>query len=156
MTDALKYKFFYIPAIDSLAEGEALTKFCANRKILAVEKHFVSCGRDSAWAFCVQYLDSGDTGEPSRKNKVDYKEVLDGPDFDLYSRLRSLRKVIAEAEGVPLYSVFTNEQMAAMVTDRAASLADLARIPGVGQSRLDRFGARFLEILRTRTTEAAE
>ena len=44
--------------------------------------------------------------------KIDYKAVLSEGAFAVFSLLRDLRKTLAEAEGVPIYAVFTNEQLA--------------------------------------------
>jgi hypothetical protein len=60
---------------------------------------------------------------------VDYKEVLNEADFAVFSRLRDLRKVIAEKEAVPAYAIFTNEQLAAMVTGKVDRLCQAE--PGV-------------------------
>ena len=58
-----------------------------------------------------------------------------------------LRKELADAEGAPLYNLFTNEQMAEMVTRRVTSAAQLRQIPGVGEARVDKYGAAFLACL---------
>ena len=46
---------------------------------------------------------------------MDYKEILKSEDFAVFARLRDLRKEIAQAEAVPVYTVFTNEQLAQLV-----------------------------------------
>jgi len=55
---------------------------------------------------------------------------------------------VAQAEGVPLYAVFTNEQLAAIVQQRVESLAALGEIEGIGPARLERYGAGVLERLQ--------
>ena len=50
----------------------------------------------------------------SKTGRIDYKEVLDEKTFALFSKLREKRKVLAEKDAVPVYSVFTNEQLAQM------------------------------------------
>ena len=57
----------------------------------------------------------------ARRGKVDFKEVLSDPEFAVFARLRALRKERADAEGVPAYALFTNEQLAEMVQRRGAS-----------------------------------
>jgi len=79
---------------------------------------------------------------------VDYKEVLNEVDFAVFARLRELRKTLAEKEAVPPYAVFTNEQLAAMVTQKSDSLTALGQIEGVGASRLEKYGPAFLEFLK--------
>ena len=63
---------------------------------------------------------------------------------------------IAEAEGVPVYAIFTNEQLAAMVQRKATTAAGLAAIEGVGQARLEKHGPRLLAILAVLPTPSAQ
>ena len=79
--------------------------------------------------------------------KVDYRDVLSADDFSLYSRLRDVRKQIADAEGVPVYAVFTNAQLAEMITRRLTSATGLAEIDGIGKARLDKHAAQFVPLL---------
>ena len=80
--------------------------------------------------------------------KIDYKEVLNEVDFAVFARLRDLRKAISDKEAIPAYSIFTNEQLAAMVTGKVDSLTAMNAIPGVGAARLDKYGAAFLAALK--------
>jgi HRDC domain len=50
--------------------------------------------------------------------------------------LRSLRKELAQTEAVPVYTLFTNEQLAQMVQRRYQSKSDLGQIEGVGDGAL--------------------
>lgn len=58
--------------------------------------------------------------------------------FLAFARLRALRKERAEAEGVPAYALFTNEQLADMVRRRVTSAAVLQDIPGIGEARVEK------------------
>lgn len=79
--------------------------------------------------------------------RVDYRESMTPQNFATYCRLRDERKRIAEAEGVPVYTVFSNAQLAAMVERKAASTRELAEIEGVGAARVEKYGARMVEVL---------
>ena len=65
--------------------------------------------------------------------KTDYKEILSEPDFAIFAKLRDVRKAIAQSEAVPVYTIFTNEQLAQMVTSKATTRAALAKIDGLGR-----------------------
>lgn len=146
----MQLKLFIVPVKNiAAAEGE-MNGFLRSHRVLAVKKEFVSDGENSFWTFCVEYLESGPAGSPppgGRLPKVDYKEVLKPEEFEVFSRLRDWRKGVAEAEGVPVYVVFTNEQLAEMVKKRAGSKAALKEIEGVGDARLEKYGAAVLERL---------
>jgi ATP-dependent DNA helicase RecQ len=71
-----------------------------------------------------------------------------GPDDEgLWQRLRALRLEIAREQGVPPYVIFHDTTLLAMVRDRPAALDDMAAIPGIGASKLRRYGDRFLAAL---------
>jgi superfamily II DNA helicase RecQ len=141
-------RFFTIPIQDSGEASGELNKFLSSHRVLSIERHFVADGVNSAWALCVNYVSSADRPVTERLGgRIDYREVLSNSDFMLYSKLRALRKALAEKDGVPPYALFTNEQLAEMVRRRATSMQSLEQISGVGPARTKTYGAAFLEIL---------
>lgn len=148
----MPYEFIQVPANGQGSAKEELNKLLRAGRIASVRKEFVAHGEDSFWAFCVEYLDGPlSAGKPGAGPKVDYKEVLSPEDFAVFSKLRDLRKAIAEKEAIPAYSIFTNEQLAAMVTGKIDSLAGLGKIPGIGEARVGKYGAAFLAVLKGKT-----
>ena len=146
----MPFEFSRIPVNGQGSAKEELNRLLRCGRIASVRKEFVANGEGSFWAFCVEYLDGSLGVEKGRGNagpKIDYKEVLNEADFAVFARLRDLRKAISEKEAIPAYSIFTNEQLAAMVTGKVDSLADLGTIPGVGAARLEKYGAAFLASL---------
>jgi superfamily II DNA helicase RecQ len=139
--------------LDGEEESQELNRFLATNRVLMVERHFVSDGSSSVWAICVSYLDRSGRPAPELGKRVDYREVLSESDFAIYAKLRSLRKSMAEKDGLPAYTLFTNEQLAAMVQQRVTSLRALEEIQGIGPARVKKYGAAFLEILETMVPE---
>ena len=153
----MQLSFFTVPIHDAEAASAELNRFLSGHRILAIDRQFIPEGANSTWAICVSF-DEGGTGAGAvprgiigKRGKVDFKDVLSDPEFAVFARLRALRKDRAEAEGVPAYAVFTNEQLAEMVQRRVTSAAALREIPGVGAARAEKYGPAFLHVL----TEAA-
>lgn len=147
----MRFRFFSVPVHDPDPAADELNRFLAGHRILAVEKHFVADGANSAWAICVGFDDPGAAlprAAQARRGKVDFKDVLSEAEFAVFARLRALRKERAEAEGVPAYALFTNEQLAEMVQRRVTSAGALRDIPGVGEARAEKYGPGFLRILQ--------
>jgi ATP-dependent DNA helicase RecQ len=71
-----------------------------------------------------------------------------GADPELFERLRTLRRSLADAEGVPAYIVFSDAVLARMAAARPTSEGELLAISGVGPAKLARYGAAFLRALR--------
>ena len=63
---------------------------------------------------------------------------------DLFRILKTLRKEIADQEGVPPYVVFTDATLEAMAENRPAWKDELKEIPGIGDYKLKKYGAAFL------------
>lgn len=77
------------------------------------------------------------------------REILPPQEFVLFAKLRELRKQMAQAESVPVYTIFTNEQLAEMARRRVRTKSDLEGIAGVGDARVSKYGQQFLAALQS-------
>jgi ATP-dependent DNA helicase RecQ len=73
---------------------------------------------------------------------------LDSSAERLWERLRAWRAAIAKEHGVPAYVVFHDATLAELASVRPQSGTALGQISGVGQRKLERYGAALLELLR--------
>lgn len=65
----------------------------------------------------------------------------------LWDALREHRKQLAAEQGVPAYVIFHDATLAAMVERAPQTLEQLARISGVGERKLEAYGASFLQVI---------
>lgn len=74
------------------------------------------------------------------------KSKLDQRNYDraLFAKLKHLRKSIAEQDDVPPFVVFSDATLADMAERLPDSSADFLQVNGVGQTKLERYGDRFL------------
>ncbi|QQZ30680.1 hypothetical protein HMY34_19035 [Thiothrix subterranea] len=156
----MKLKFFSVNALDPEADQDNLDSFCNSHRLVSVDKRFVENGEFCFWSVCVVYLEvSASPAKPTaalnKRAQVDYRETLNEQDFAAYSKLRELRKALADSDGVPIYAVFTNAQLADMVTNRATSLTALGEINGIGSAKLDKYGKHFTKLLQNTLTDEA-
>ncbi|MEK7677766.1 MAG: HRDC domain-containing protein [Verrucomicrobiota bacterium] len=148
--------FHWIPARHGQSAQAELNAALHSLRVVSVEKHFCPHPPDPGWAVCVEYVDSVSgtaTTRPSGAKTVDYREVLDPETFAVFAALRELRKKIAAEEGVPIYAIMTNEQLAAVAQRRCQSLSDLESLEGLGPARARKHGPRFLETVRQSVAE---
>ncbi|MCK9296691.1 MAG: HRDC domain-containing protein [Desulfobulbaceae bacterium] len=150
----LQYKFFSIAARGNPEDEGELNRFLRHNRILTIHRGFVQDGENSYWSLAVEYLGGADraagqqTPGRSGKERVDYKEVLSPEDFALFARLREWRKDKADEAGVPVYTIFTNEQLAQIAARRILSKTGLREIEGVGESRIKKYGDAVLQIMQ--------
>ena len=78
---------------------------------------------------------------PQRQSVANY-------DKDLFSRLRFLRKQIADKENIPPYIVFNDATLQEMAQYMPTSNIEMLQINGVGSIKLERFGQPFMVLIQ--------
>lgn len=136
----LQYASFYLPLQSVSAEQEELNRFLRGHRIIQTWKEFVTASGPPGWAILVEYMEADKTGNIP-PGKIDYKEVLSETDFALFCRLRDARKIQAEKHGLPVYAVFTNEQLAEIARRKPCTPADIMKIDGIGAGKAEKFAA---------------
>ena len=132
------------------SEQEALNRFLRAHRIVQTRKELVSTDSISQWAILVEYLDSPEKNSSEQaKGKVDYKDILNTEDFSLFSKLREVRKKLAEENGLPVYAVCTNEQLAEIAKLKPINLTECLKIDGIGQGKADKFVPALLECIKS-------
>jgi ATP-dependent DNA helicase RecQ len=84
---------------------------------------------------------------PKRAAQAERRSVLSGSDDALFEALRAERTAIARSLSVPPYVVFPDTTLIAFATERPRTHKELLGISGVGQSKLERYGDAFLEVI---------
>jgi ATP-dependent DNA helicase RecQ len=75
--------------------------------------------------------------------------AADNPaDNPLFDALRTRRRELAQAAGVPPYVIFHDSVLRDMAARRPTSRAELAVLSGIGARKLDAYGDAFLEVIR--------
>ncbi len=84
-----------------------------------------------------------------RKSKQTQRATTDlsGADLDLFETLQAKRTELAKAQGVPSYVIFNNATLVQMAEEKPRDLEQMMEISGVGETKLERYGEVFLEIV---------
>jgi len=88
---------------------------------------------------------------PRMKEKMKRKSraasALEATDQELFEALRQLRKELAQEQGVPPYVIFGDATLVQMSQKKPASDTEMLEITGVGEKKLERYGAEFLHAI---------
>ena len=86
--------------------------------------------------------------KPSSRNGARAGAIDLPPDAnDRFERLRTWRAATAREQGVPAYVVFHDATLREIATRHPSTLVELASVTGVGETKLDRYGAGVLRSL---------
>ena len=89
-----------------------------------------------------------DSSEPRLKKSVStHSNGVSQQDSNLWDALRECRKALAEEHGIPPYMVFHDATLMEMMETHPRSEAELLGVNGVGESKLEKFGAAFLTVI---------
>jgi superfamily II DNA helicase RecQ len=144
---SIQYAFYIVPIKRNNGEDPELNSFLRSTKIIHIHREFINQGENSYWSFAVEYLHANKQEERGSKSKVDYKEILSPEDFILYCKLRDWRKKASEEEAIPVYNIFTNEQLAKIAAKRVMSKSDLQSVEGVGESKVKKYANSVISLI---------
>ncbi|MBN9000852.1 MAG: DNA helicase RecQ [Rhizobiales bacterium] len=68
-------------------------------------------------------------------------------DRDLFEALRRKRTELARAQNVPPYVIFHDKTLIELAATRPASRTAMAKLPGIGDAKLERYGEAFLTVI---------
>ena len=84
----------------------------------------------------------------AKKPRAAADRTVSDEDRELWEALRDCRRALAAEQGVPPYVIFHDTTLAEMARTRPADREALLAVSGVGQAKLERYGERFLEVIR--------
>ena len=83
--------------------------------------------------------------ERTKKSREPFAGANDDP---LWLALKAKRTELAREHGVPPYVIFHDSTLLEILNQRPTTLNEMAQVSGVGQAKLERYGAAFLQVLR--------
>jgi len=90
-----------------------------------------------------------DAAQPSPPRRAPREEAPPSGSGDpLFEALRAWRRGVAQAQSVPAYVVADDRTLAAIAARRPRSKDDLLEVPGMGRSRVERYGSDILRLVR--------
>ena len=156
---ALQLKFFLVPVGDIEQAESQINRFLRSVRVVHLQREFVAQAQNSFWSVAVEYLVDGiphgaDKEGGDKKSRVDYRDVLSPEAFALFAKLRQWRKERAAQEALPVFTIFTNEQLAIIAEKKIATKAALQQIDGIGDARIAKYADDVIRIVtETKTGE---
>jgi DNA helicase-2/ATP-dependent DNA helicase PcrA len=142
----LEFDAVFLPRVE---ERELPIKLAKTDAEIAEERRLLYVGMTRA----KRHLALTWSGRPSRflaelgvETRVVHRREAE-PDDPLYAALKRWRFERATADAKPAYVVFHNTTLAEIAARRPRDLGELGAVPGVGPTKLERYGAEVLEVL---------
>ena len=85
--------------------------------------------------------------EPAERAAGAERATLAPEHRGLFDALRAHRRELAKAQGVPPYVIFHDTTLEAMAEQQPRTRDEFAALPGVGEKKLERYAAAFIEVI---------
>ncbi len=119
-------------------------------EVLSVVEHFFHFGGVPQLLLVVHHrqVDGGQNRIRSRRGaRPSPAETLGPEELERYEALRTWRRGRAEADGVPVFVICNNRQLAAIASLRPTTKQALRQVEGIGERKAGRYGAAILAIV---------
>jgi len=155
--DRWKQEFFiremtdYREQMRARQQLEEMTRFCelttCRRKFLLA--YFGEVWPEDKCSACDVCLPARIAPSMEKTSGTASKAAKSGEEFDseLFEELRSLRRRLAEQQGVPPYVIFGDRTLQEMCRRFPQRLESMAGIFGVGREKLSKYGSEFMEVI---------
>jgi ATP-dependent DNA helicase RecQ len=144
---------------------EPVRDFIADKAVASISDHFFVKDEAPYLVLVVRYRlaaalappppPAADSATPRQRDES-WRKLVDPADWPLFNTLRDWRGERARREGIPSYVICNNRQLAAVVSARPATLAELGHLEGFGDAKLKKYGAELLAIVKKAGPRPAE
>lgn len=140
------------PAREAFDDGE-LRDFIKDKEIVSCDSSFFSRNGQQYLSLVVAYHVSETepevSAETTRKTgkTAAWRSMVSDADMPLFNAMRDWRNERAKKEGIPVYVISNNTELAHIVTEKPKSLNALRAIPGIGKAKTERYGSDILKAL---------
>ena len=121
---------------------ELLNKIVLNKQIKGYKAEFFQDGGEKYWTVFIEY-------DPvlEKASKKDTLKLTE-PQKLLFERLRHWRKERAEKEGIPVFLVGTNKELAEIAGVAPKNLEALRDVKGFGKAKISKYGKEIIDIIK--------
>lgn len=148
----MRCKIFSVPleSETALDRERKLNDFLGSTNVKRVFASIANQPEGPIWSVLFFYEEGAEVTQKIPANPgapMDYGSPLTGEQVKWMIALKKWRADQAASEGVPLYMVAQNRWLEEIVRMPARALDDLVKVQGLGEWRVQKYGAKILEVL---------
>jgi superfamily II DNA helicase RecQ len=145
----LKLKVFTLRFSGSTGgfDDRPLQEFIADKEVIEFSEHFFVHENTPCLTILIAYRSLESLESPRVLRQTDPRLEFDGVEKEAYDALRAWRAAAAKMEGIPVYMIANNKQLAKMIRLKPASREALGKVEGIGEAKIAKYGDQILEVL---------
>jgi ATP-dependent DNA helicase RecQ len=128
-------------------DDQPLQEFIADKEVIEFSEHFFMHEKIPYLTVLLAYRLITDDERRKRIRRVDPRMDLDDQEKAVYDALRTWRATRARQEGIPPYMIANNKQLAKMIKLGATTKSALAKVDGIGDVKIVKYGDEILQTI---------
>jgi superfamily II DNA helicase RecQ len=125
-----------------LFNDEPLSRFLLSRKLVSMKKEFFTAEGKPYWSVFVEYDEILPPASPQLPQNLNEWQRM------LLQRLKEWRKQKAEENGIPVYVIASNTELAGVVLAAPESLEMLKSVRGFGKHKVEKYGQEIIALIK--------
>lgn len=131
--------------LSAYSSTEDMNSFLRSHKIIDVKKELIVQNDIYYWSFLITYIgDNIVSNDFEKKEKIDYKNVLEAEQFNRFAKMRTVRKQLSLQFAAPAYAIFTDAELAELAKLDELTLSVMQKVNGIGKKKIEKYGEDFL------------
>lgn len=141
----MQLKIFTIPLFGNDGCLDDVNSFLRSHKIVDIRKELIVQNGINYWSFLITYIgDNIVSNDFEKKEKIDYKNVLEAEQFNRFAKMRTVRKQLSLQFAAPAYAIFTDAELAELAKLDELTLSVMQKVNGIGKKKIEKYGEDFL------------
>jgi len=138
-------------------DDSPMQEFISDKEVIEYTEHFFIHDKTPYLTVLLSYRNIAPNERRKLNQRNDPRAELDDAEKEIFDALRTWRAARAKQDGMPPYMIANNKQFAKMVSLKAATKADLDKVSGIGEAKIDKYGEDILRIIaEKRDSDSAE
>ena len=145
----MKLKIFTMRFSESVDgfDDSPMQEFISDKEVIEYTEHFFIHDKTPYLTVLLSYRDIAPDEKRRLNRRNDPRDELDEKEKETFDALRNWRAARAKQDGMPPYMIANNKQLAKMVKLKAATKADLGKVNGIGEAKIEKYGEDILRII---------
>jgi ATP-dependent DNA helicase RecQ len=128
-------------------DDKPLRDFIADKEVIEFSEHFFIHENTPFLTILIAYRSIESLESRRYVKQPDPRLEFDGVEKEAYDALRAWRAAAGKLEGIPVYMIASNKQLAKIIKVKPTSREALGRVEGIGEAKIHKYGDQVLEVL---------
>lgn len=134
-------------ALEGCFNDSEISCFLKDKVLISLDNYLIESGSKKYLTLVVTYSHSEiELLEDKSTKATNWEKLINESNTDFFTSLKNWRLEESKKQGLPLFIIFTNKQLADITTMVPETLNHLSQIDGIGPQKMKKYGEIILKL----------